>query len=258
MLDFTPIPAFNDNYIWMLCNGQHSWVVDPGDAAPVIRHIKKHNLKLEGILVTHHHPDHIGGIPRLLADYPDLEVIGPENPRIETLTRRVTEGDQIHLLGIDLDIIETPGHTLDHICYFATPPGEKPFLLSGDTLFAGGCGRLFEGTPDQMHRSLQKLAALPANTQVCCAHEYTLANLAFAAAVEPANKKLSDRTERCKQLRADHQPTLPSSLEDELACNPFLRVHVPAVIDAAQQQQGQELNDEAAIFAAIRNWKDRF
>ncbi|WP_426417478.1 hydroxyacylglutathione hydrolase [Aestuariirhabdus sp. LZHN29] len=258
MLSLTAVPAFNDNYIWVLSKDGCGWVVDPGDAAPVLNYLENNNLTLEGVLVTHHHPDHTGGIARLLSQYPELEVVGPNNPRIGSVSRKVSEGDTLELLGCAFKVIATPGHTLDHLCYFSIPNGDTPLLFCGDTLFAGGCGRLFEGTAAQMHHSLQKLAQLPVDTRVCAAHEYTLANLAFAIAVEPDNSELQQRLQRCQQQRQNNLPTLPSSLQEELDSNPFLRIGEPTIVDAACAQEQHPVSGEETIFAAIRSWKDRF
>ncbi|RRJ85472.1 hydroxyacylglutathione hydrolase [Aestuariirhabdus litorea] len=257
-MTLTPVPAFNDNYIWCLSRGDRAWVVDPGDATPVMEHLKREGLALEGVLITHHHPDHTGGISTLSAEHPDLVVVGPDNPRINGLTRRINEGESVELLGCHFDVLATPGHTLDHLCYFSDTEQQRPILFCGDTLFAGGCGRLFEGTATQMLNSLQKLAALPPRTQVCAAHEYTLSNLAFALAVEPDNPELQQRLAHCQQLREQNTPTLPSSLQEELNSNPFMRTREPSVVEAAQRQGAETTEDESAIFAAIRSWKDRF
>ena len=257
MLQIEPIPAFSDNYIWLLYDDTRdgAWVVDPGDAQPVIDALVRKGLTLVGVIITHHHFDHVGGLEILCERY-DCRVYGPQNPEISAITDRLSAGDSAEVLGLSFDIIEVPGHTLDHIAYFHG--GENPILLCGDTLFAGGCGRVFEGTPPMMHSSLQALAALPTATRVYCAHEYTLANLAFASAVEPDNAALSDRVAQAKATRSRNEATVPSTLALELATNPFLRCEAPE-LKAALRAQGKlqgETGDE--VFATVRGWKDNF
>ena len=256
MLSITPIPAFTDNYIWCLHNGSEAFVVDPGAAAPVEAFLSAHTLQLRGLLITHHHPDHTGGIKELTTNRPNLPVYGPDNPRIDGITHTLREGDVLTALGQAFQVIEVPGHTLDHIAFFAdTAP--QPLLFCGDTLFAAGCGRLFEGTPAQMFSSLQKLTALPAQTLVYCTHEYTQSNLRFARAVEPDNADIAARADNVEVLRARQQVTLPSSIAMELATNPFLRWQAPAV-QAAARTRNPEASSGPEIFAAIRGWKDQF
>lgn len=257
MLTIDPIPAFEDNYIWCLRRGDEAWVVDPGDAAPVQAHLAASGLKLAGILITHHHGDHTGGIRELTVGRPGLPVYGPAVSDITGLTRPLEDGDDVEVLGIRFEVLAVPGHTLDHIAYFWPGDGSRaPLLFCGDTLFAAGCGRVFEGTPAQMFASLERLAALPAATAVYCAHEYTLSNLRFAAAVEPASAELARRTEEATARRTRGEPTLPSTLALELATNPFLRCREPAV-QAAARQRG-EAASPAEIFAVLRAWKDKF
>lgn len=257
------LPAFADNYIWLLHAGGRAWVVDPGEAQPVLNCLQALSLQLEGILVTHHHADHVGGI-QALRPLLQGQVWGPANERIPAPFHPLREGDQLELLGMSFQVLEVPGHTAGHIAYVQQGDSPQPLLFCGDTLFSAGCGRLFEGTPAQMHHSLGKLAVLPAETRVCCTHEYTLSNLRFATAVEPDNAVLHAHTEHCTRLRAQGQPTLPSSIGLERSINPFLRCTEPAVMAAAAAQaapespEGFDLNDSVAVFAALREWKNRF
>ncbi len=249
-----PVPAFNDNYLWLLAQGADAAIVDPGDAVPVEQALERDGLTLRTILVTHHHPDHVGGVAQLAAAT-GAHVYGPRRERIPALGTPLVEGDRIEVLGTRFEVIEVPGHTSGHIAYYSAGPG---LLFCGDTLFAAGCGRLFEGTPEQMNNSLGKLAALPPATRVYCAHEYTLANLRFARAVEPANARIAQRQAACEAQRARGEPTVPSRIEEELATNPFLRCDEPAVRFAAEAQQPGAGRSAVATFAAIRAWKNRF
>lgn len=251
-----PIPAFVDNYIWCLHDGRDAWLVDPGDAEPALAFLAQRNLRLEGILITHHHHDHIGGIAALQSKHPGIDTWGPANSTINGLTRTLKEGDRITALTIEFEVLEVPGHTLDHIAYIAANH-MPPLLFCGDTLFAAGCGRLFEGTASQMYTSLKKIAELPENTEIYCTHEYTQSNLRFAIAVEPDNLRLQQRIEDTAQLRLKRQPTLPSTLSLELATNPFLRGQEPAVRIAAERHIGP-CTTPADVFAALRHWKDQF
>jgi hydroxyacylglutathione hydrolase len=255
-LSITPIPAFTDNYFWLLERAGAAVVVDPGDAAPVERALADRKLALAAILVTHHHFDHIDGLKALTAGHA-VPVYGPaaELRTIGALTDPLKEGDRVRLdaLGLELEVWEVPGHTLGHIAYVG-----KTFVLCGDTLFSAGCGRLFEGTAAQLQRSLGRLAALPDATRVYCTHEYTLANLAFAAAVEPDNAAIRDEIARVRELRARSQPSLPSTIGHERRINPFLRVGDPAVVSAVRRHAGPGPSGEGEIFAALRRWKDGF
>lgn len=255
MLQIDPIPAFDDNYIWLLSQppGPRCAVVDPGDAEPVIAALRARGLALSGILITHHHQDHIGGIEELLAVWPDAMIVAPADRRIRAATRRVGEGDRVQLpgLGAVFDVMAVPGHTATHIAYLGDGA-----LLCGDTLFAGGCGRVFDGTFEQLAASLRRIAALPPDTRCYCAHEYTLANLGFAKWVEPDNGALIQREVEAHRLRAAGQPTVPSPLALELATNPFLRTSDPVVIAAAERFTGTSLRDSTQVFTALRRWKD--
>lgn len=252
-LRIEPIPAFSDNYLWLLARAGRAAVVDPGDAAPVAAALAARGLRLTAILVTHHHGDHVGGVTALAA--PGVPVYGPAGETIPGRTQALAEGDRISVLGEEFAVLDVPGHTRGHIAYYAAGLGA---LFCGDTLFAAGCGRLFEGTPAQMVESLAKLVALPPTTRVYCAHEYTLANLRFARTVEPDNAALAARSERCAAQRAAGVPTVPSTLAEELATNPFLRCALPAVRAAAESVQAGAAASTVATFAALRAWKNRF
>lgn len=260
-LSIRGVPAFNDNYLWLLDDGERAVVVDPGDAAPVQAALAQRELSLCAILITHHHFDHTGGVDALLAVAP-VPVFGPDDARIPQVTHPLKAGDRCEFLGLEAEIIEVPGHTSEHIAYFVRDPAAcgAPLLFCGDTLFAGGCGRLFEGSPAQMRNSLQKLADLPDDTRVYCAHEYTQANLKFAKAVEPNNAALAARIESVAQARDAGQPTVPSTLAEELATNPFMRWQQQEVIASAASQRGSNARELAAdeVFATIRQWKDNF
>ncbi|MCG8315655.1 MAG: hydroxyacylglutathione hydrolase [Pseudomonadales bacterium] len=257
-MNISPIPAFTDNYIWQLNDGEQAFVVDPGDAKPVLQFLDENKLKLAGILITHHHWDHTGGIKELLNAWPGIAVYGPNNPSIADITHPLKEGDSINVLKKNFDIYELPGHTLDHIAYYHESVADHDVLFCGDTLFSSGCGRLFEGTAAQMFESLSKLKALPAETLVYCTHEYTEANLAFAAAVEPDNQHIQERIKQVQSLRSKNQPTVPSTLGLELRVNPFLRWDKGAVISSANEQSASMSHEAVEVFAAIRAWKDRF
>ncbi len=259
MIDVTPIPAFSDNYIWCLHRPGDTGavVVDPGDSNAVLNALSERGLELVGVIITHHHFDHTGGLDSLLARH-QVPVWGPANPEIPQISVRLGEGDTVDILGIEWTVLEVPGHTLDHIAFFAASGTGEPVLFCGDTLFAGGCGRIFEGNPAMMLGSLDKLAHLPPATRVFCAHEYTMANLAFATAVEPGNAALQARIAHDQALRDRNQPTVPSTLALELDTNPFLRCAEPAIVDKMLADQRASANDPVSVFAAVRGWKDNF
>lgn len=259
MPDFIhPIPAFKDNYIWTLVDdsSRSACVVDPGDADPVQDWLEAEGLSLASILITHHHPDHTGGLLRLKDRFGPV-VYGPHSGKIDGIDERLGEGDEVEILGQRYQVIEVPGHTLDHIAFYCAA-AEPPLLFCGDTLFAAGCGRLFEGTPAMMHASLGKLRSLPAETRVYCTHEYTLANLRFAHAADPGNGAVESRLESESRKRERNEPTLPSSIDRELSTNPFLRCDDRDLQASVEAHAGQSLENEVAVFAALRRWKDNF
>jgi hydroxyacylglutathione hydrolase len=251
MVTVTPVRAFTDNYIWVLSSAGEAVAVDPGDAAPLLEFIEQNGLALTAVLITHHHADHVGGLARLRTACPQLTVYGP--PGIRGVTHPVKEGDSVTVLGNRFEVLAVPGHTLDHIAYY-----DGNHLFCGDTLFGAGCGRLFEGSPAQMFHSLQKLAALPEVTRIYPAHEYTLSNLRFAAAAEPANQDIARRRAADEASLVQGRPTLPSTLAEEKRTNPFLRAQEPALRQSAERHQGSSLADPVAVFAALRAWKNTF
>ncbi|HYB50785.1 MAG TPA: hydroxyacylglutathione hydrolase [Burkholderiaceae bacterium] len=251
-LQITPISAFQDNYIWLLERDNHGVVVDPGDAQAVLRTLAQGPIKLDAILLTHHHPDHVGGVAELVAVCAP-KVYGPANSPFKAIDVRLREGDRAQVLGEELSVLEVPGHTLDHIAYWC--PAQEA-LFCGDTLFACGCGRLFEGSAAQMLASLNKIARMPEKTRVYCAHEYTAANIRFALAVEPHNAQLLARAQACATARSRREPTVPSTLALEKATNPFLRCAQTTVREAVATRRGTALEDDIAVFAALRSWKD--
>src|SRR5450631_1642779 len=256
-LNVRPVRAFSDNYIWLIESPKapaQVIAVDPGDAEPVIAELRRRNLKLAAILLTHHHPDHIGGVPELLR-LGNIPVIGPEDQRITFRTQTVRDGDACELpeLGLGFEILEIPGHTLSHIAFWG-----HGALFCGDTLFSAGCGRMFEGTPTQMNASLNRLRDLPPETRMFCGHEYTAANLRFALTVDPDNRTALEYRDAVQRTRAADAPTLPSPLSLELRINPFLRCDIAAVRASAEAHAGRPLPEAADVFAELRSWKDSY
>lgn len=264
MLTISAIAAFSDNYIWCLADTDtgKALIVDPGEAKPVQSHLAENGLTLDTILVTHHHPDHVGGIKTLIQDYPDCRVTGPAESPFKGNTNSVHPGDEVVWEHVTFQVMSVPGHTLDHIAFFTDIEiAGRPALFCGDTLFVCGCGRLFEGTAAQMLESLKSIRELPGATAVYCAHEYTLANLRFARSWLPDDSELEAFERQCKERREAGEPTVPSILENEKRLNPFLRWDDPAVVTVAKQYstgQGLPADSDSDIFAAIRHGKDNF
>lgn len=267
-LQVTAVPAFADNYLWLIHDHQHAAVVDPGDAAPIEAALAAKRLTLAAILLTHHHGDHAGGVTELLARWP-VPVFGPARENITGVSVPLTEGDTATIpeLGLSLSVLDVPGHTAGHIAYVADIAGSadnadrghrQHWLFCGDTLFAGGCGRLFEGTPAQMTSSLAKLAALPDDTRVYCAHEYTVANLRFAVAAEPGNPAVAQRLADAQAMRERGQATVPSTIALEKATNPFLRYREPGILSQLQAEGRLPQVEPIAAFAALREWKNSY
>ncbi len=251
-----PLPAFDDNYIWMFHDGHRALVVDPGDAQPVLAALQRESLQLQGILVTHHHADHTGGVD-VLRNTTGASVFGPATERMPEPLQRLRGGDTVQLLDLAFQVLDVPGHTAGHIAYFCEISDHAPVLFCGDTLFSGGCGRLFEGTAQQMQASLALLAALPGATRVCCAHEYTLSNLKFALEVEPDNPLLLAYHSHCQGRRGQGLPTLPSTIETERQINPFLRSEQPTILASAQRFDAQSLAHNG-VFSTLRQWKNQY
>ena len=254
MIQIEPIKAFNDNYIWLVQTNEGVLVIDPGDSNPVIKYLTERNLNLDAILITHHHYDHTGGIEELVGKYSIKNIYGPHNSSAH-ITDALKEGFAIKVIGLDFNIIEVPGHTLDHIAFYVEHESGS-YLFCGDTIFSAGCGRVFEGTFSQMHDSLQKLAQLPDSTKIYCAHEYTLSNLAFAKLAEPDNKKITDREKEVKNLLKNGLPSLPSTLKNEKEFNPFLRCAEKDMISSLTNKHNLTNTDPVNIFSELRQWKD--
>ena len=256
MFNIFPVKAFSDNYIWTMVQGKTAVVVDPGDASPVIEFLETNELRLEAIIITHHHFDHSGGIQELTSKY-DCPAYGPSGGHINGITKPLADNEPFEVVGTTFEALATPGHTNDQLAYYSNDAGD-PILFCGDTLFAGGCGRLFEGTPLQMQTSLNRFSSLPMNTKVYCGHEYTESNLVFALAVEPANKDILQRLEEVKTLRNENKVTLPSLIELELKTNPFMRTNIESVKSSAEKYTGEILKSNSDVLGAIRSWKDNF
>ena len=254
MIKIEPIKAFTDNYIWLVTTNEGSIAIDPGESLNTINFLEENQLNLKAVLITHHHFDHTGGIDDLVC-YSQVDVYGPFN-NITSIDKKLKEGDKINVIGIEFEIIEIPGHTLDHIAFYSENNG-SPILFCGDTLFAGGCGRVFEGTFDQMYESLNKLKILPENTNIYCGHEYTLSNLKFAKEAEPFNQNILLRYNEVLKLRETGTPSLPSLLSTELKTNPFLRSDIKEVQENISIKF-KTIKETKEIFKALRSWKDNF
>jgi hydroxyacylglutathione hydrolase len=254
MISVEPLKAFDDNYIWLVTTNEGSIVIDPGESSKIIELIDRNEINLKGILITHHHYDHTSGLKTLL-DKIDVDVYGPVN-NIQEINHRVKHLDKFSMIGINFEVIEIPGHTLDHIAFYALND-DAPILFCGDTLFAGGCGRIFEGTFEQMFNSLKKISTLPEHTKIYCGHEYTLSNLRFALEADPANKDLITEYDHVCKLSNSNTPSLPSSLTKELKVNPFLRCDNLAIKNIIKEKF-DVFGDDLETFTALRKWKDSF
>ena len=254
MLSIKPIKAFSDNYIWLVSTNEGSIVVDPGEASQILSLCESNDINLKGILITHHHYDHTNGLEELL-NYKKVKVYGPKN-NIGVIDNVVYEGDKFNIIGLDIEVIEVPGHTLDHIAFIGRDDS-KPFVFCGDTLFSGGCGRVFEGTFEQMHFALKKISKLSPMTNVYCGHEYTVSNLEFACKVEPNNLFIKEHLKEIKEKVSKGIPSLPTNLETEFKINPFLRCDNQTIKDKINKKFGKA-NTEIEIFTALRKWKDNF
>jgi hydroxyacylglutathione hydrolase len=257
MFKITAIPAFQDNYIWGLSHNGQAALIDPGDAAPALAWLRREDLRLERVLVTHHHQDHQGGVSGLLERFPDVIVFGPGDESITGLTHPLSGGERLRILETEVEVLRTAGHTRGHLAYLARDAAADDALFCGDALFGAGCGRLFEGTPAQMFAALQKIALLPDVARIFCAHEYTLQNLPFAAMIEPDNPAIKARVTASRKLRQAGQVTVPSRLALEKATNPFLRCAEPAVQARAREKDPNATTPEA-VFAVLRAWRDEF
>jgi hydroxyacylglutathione hydrolase len=260
MFQIHQIPAFQDNYFWLIqpdISSPDAYIVDPGASEPVENYLNESRLRLRSVLLTHHHQDHIGGA-QVLADTYQIPVYGPKSIRIPQVSHTLTEGDDLELGPLNARILRLPGHTLDHIAYLIEVSGAPPMLFSGDTIFAAGCGRLFDGTAELLYSSLQKIAALPDDTFIYAAHEYTLSNIEFALHIEPDNEALRNRKLRESDKRTRGLATLPTQLEVEKRTNPFLRCHLPSVRERVRQLTGKSQDSDAQVFTSLRLMKDSF
>ena len=257
MFEIFPIRAFADNYMWTLVEGDQAIVVDPGEAKPIIEAFGAKNLDLKSIIITHHHFDHTGGVVELKEHF-NCDVYGPSGGHIEGISSPLSDNEEFDLLGKKFIALHTPGHTLDQLAYYSEEACSDPILFCGDTLFSAGCGRIFEGTPLQMHDSLSRFANLPDNTKVYCGHEYTQSNLTFAVTVEPDNQFIHDKIKEVNKLRDQDKATLPSDIASELKINPFMRCEESSVVDAATEYSGQEPKEPHEVLRVIRDWKDNF
>ena len=257
MFEIFPIRALSDNYVWILVEGEQAIIVDPGEAKPVLETFNELKLDLKGIIITHHHFDHTGGIQELKDQF-NCDVFGPGGGHIQGISNPLNDNEEFDLLGKKFIALATPGHTLDQLAYYSEEACSEPILFCGDTLFSAGCGRIFEGTPLQMHESISRFSILPENTKVYCGHEYTQSNLAFAITVEPDNQFIKNKIKEVNNLRESDKETLPSDIGSELKINPFMRCEEKTVIDAATNYSGNQLKEPHEVLGVIRDWKDNF